>query len=151
MAGLQVAAEIAAAMHYLHFAGFQRKDLNYGIVIIGDSLVGHEQHGLASGQDLWPAMRGFVSFSGIGDSLWRPSRSRHARKTSASAAAQRRDNIVVFAPGRTAPIGGTAQGNHGAAPGRDLFHFSFGEEADPLTVGREERVAGSLGAGEQRS
>src|SRR5712691_917278 len=54
-------------------------------------------------------------------------------------------------PGSATSAGGIAQGDRRAALHRDLFHFSIGEEADPLAVGRKERIGGAFGAGEQCS
>ena len=75
------------------------------------------------------------------------SRRWNERETGRSA--QRCDDIAVFSPTRTAASRCLAH-NYGCAPlNGNLLHLSVREEADPLTIGREERIARVLGTGKQ--
>src|SRR5215469_18925863 len=60
----------------------------------------------------------------------------------------RDEDLVVFTPYRAPRKRGITKCHGGAALHGDLFHSAVGEEPDPLTTGREERILGTLGAGQ---
>ena len=81
----QVASEISAALHHLPLASLQRKDLDVGIVMTCGNRITREEHRLAPGQDLRPAMRDFAFVTGLGDRLRRSSLLRYAKQAAAKA------------------------------------------------------------------
>ena len=66
-----------------------------------------------------------------------------ARRTTGS-----EHDVVVRAPGRTPAVGRRLANRMGRPSGQlDLSQLAVGKETDPLAIGREERIVGSLAAG----
>ena len=95
-----------------------------------------EQHGLASRQDLRPAVGGFSALQ-VGHWRWRTSGGRNPRQ--AASDAERRDDVAILAPTAAPTNGCVAQGDCRAALHRNLLQLSWREESDPLPVRGEER------------
>ena len=81
---------------------------------------------------------GVVRTSGV------PPADGHARQAHAGAS-RREEDRPVLAPGPAPVVRRIAERDGGAARDRDLLELAVGEEAEPLPVGREERVAGAFG------
>src|SRR5260370_16825471 len=75
-----------------------------------------------------------------GKRLWSRGLPRRRNSEERSTIVQGGDNRVVGSPGAAAAVGGVAERERSASVDRDLLQFSAGEEADPLAIGREERV-----------
>ena len=79
---------------------------------------------------------------------------RHTREADRWSCRRRENNLVVLSP--TSPPHGAAlsacfaKRDGAAALDRGFFHLPSGEEADPLAIGREKRIGGIFGSGEQR-
>jgi hypothetical protein len=101
-----------------------------------------EEYGLASRQDLRPAMYDFSFLARFGDHLRRPSRVRYPRK--AGSYSWTKYDPALLAPTRATRAPGITKCDRRATLNRDLLHLSIGEEPDPLPVGREERIRGIL-------
>src|SRR5437763_934140 len=64
---------------------------------------------------------------------------------------ERDDNVSIVTPTASRPTARrVAQAHRSAACDRDFLEFSIGEECDPLTVSRKERLTGAVGAREER-
>ena len=61
------------------------------------------------------------------------------------------DNAVVVPPSTSSVVGGFAQHYRRAAMHRYSFQLMIGEESQPLSVRREERILGIFGSGQRSS
>ena len=110
------------------------------------AIPGSKKHGLAAGQELRPELGSFP-FSESDQRLRGASRVRQLLEGKACSGGE--GDCPLAAPTASERIPGIAEG-YGRSPAhRDLLQLSAGEETDPLAVGREERFAGSVRAGDR--
>ena len=103
---------------------------------------GAEQQRLAAGQQLRPLMRVFVRGQRR-DGCRLAAGGRHAHDSRPDH--RREQDCVVGFPGRRSGSDERIANDHGFSDARQhLLQFAAGEETQPLTVGREERVVPAL-------
>src|SRR5260370_4878331 len=148
MPGCQAAGEQAAMPDRLTLTGVERLRFNVGID--ESSAAGassREYEDPATGDEMRPTMAVFFLIQ-AGKRLWSRGLPRRRNSEERSTIVQGGDDRVVGSPGAAAAVGGVAERERSASVDRDLLQFSAGEEADPLAIGREERVHGSFRTGE---
>src|ERR1700722_8313374 len=147
----QVSTEIAAALQDFDLPRLQRNGFDVGVLHPTDRGRRCEQDGVRARQYLWPAVR---NFAGPQFGHWlgwaAPARNPHQRSEKSHC----RHDISVVAPtgalcaSRSAQYAG--QRNRRSALDRELFKLAVGEEPNPLSIGREERVEAALSTRQQR-